>query len=308
MLGNVTRNLLLATLFCVPAVAVQNTQDVFRSESDLVVLHVNVLNGRSDVVPDLSQDVFSVLEDDTPQDITFFSSAADVPVAVGLVLDNSGSMIARQGMVIAGGGAFARSSHPGDELFTIHFNERIDFGLPGGLAFTDRQSLLDAALARFRAGGRTALHDAVIAGLDHLDTASHQKRVLVVLSDGEDNASTHSEDEMIERARTSSAIVYTISNANRRDGMAGDARLLRKLAEVAGGVAYFPDSDRKVVETLDQVAASIRRGYLIGYMPSNTVHDGTYRRVKVIVNTPGQKNLRVRSRDGYRAHNHPDGQ
>jgi VWFA-related protein len=305
MLRNGIRNLLLATLFWVPAVAVQNTQDVFRSESDLVVLHVNVFNGRTEAVPDLAQDAFSVLEDDTPQDITFFTSG-DVPVAVGLVLDNSGSMIARQGMLIAGGGAFARSSHPGDELFTIHFNEHVAFGLPGGLAFTDRESLLDAALARFRAGGRTALHDAVIAGLDHLGTASHQKRVLVVLSDGEDNASAHSEDEMIERVRSSSAIVYTVSNGNGRAGLGGNARLLRKLAEVSGGVAYFPDTDRKVVETLDRVAASIRRGYLIGYVPSNTLHDGTYRSVKVIVHTPGQKNLRVRSRDGYRAHNHPD--
>jgi VWFA-related protein len=305
MLRHVTRNLLLATLFCVPAVAVQNAQDVFRSESDLVVLHVNVFKGEADAVADLPQAAFTVLEDDRPQEITFFSST-DVPVAVGLVLDNSGSMIARQGMVTAGGGAFARSSHPGDELFTIHFNEHIDFGLPGGLRFTDRQSLLDAALARFRAGGRTALHDAVIAGLDHLETASHQKRVLVVLSDGEDNASAHSEDEMIDRARTSSAIVYTVSNANRRDGLGGNSRLLRKLAGVAGGVAYFPDTDRKVVETLDRVAANIRRGYLIGYVPSNTLHDGTYRRVKVTVQAPGQKNLLVRSRDGYRAHNHPD--
>jgi Ca-activated chloride channel homolog len=306
MLRNGIRNLLLATLLCVPVVAVQTTQDVFRSESDLVVLHVTVFNGRAEAVPDLSQDAFSVLEDNTPQDITFFTSG-NVPVAVGLVLDNSGSMIARQGMLIAGGGAFARSSHPGDELFTIHFNERVAFGLPGGLAFTDRESLLTAALARFRAGGRTALHDAVMAGLDHLESASHQKRVLVVLSDGEDNASAHSEDEMIERARNSNAIVYTVSNGNGRAGLGGNARLLRKLAGVAGGIAYFPDTDRKVVETLDQVAASIRRGYLIGYAPSNTLHDGTYRSVKVIVHTPGQKNLRVRSRDGYRAHNHPDG-
>jgi len=304
---HLVRGLLIGALFCAPVIATQDPQQVFRSESDLVVLHVNVFNGRSDAVPDLPQEAFSVLEDERPQDITFFSSA-DVPVAVGLVLDNSGSMIARQHMLISGGEAFARSSHPEDELFTIHFNEHIQFGLPAGMPFTNRQTLLSAALARFRPGGKTALYDAVMAGLDHLEFANHQKRVLVVLSDGEDNASEHSEDEMIDRARASNAIVYTVSNANRRQGLGGDAGVLRKLAEVTGGVAYFPDTDEDVVESFDRVATNIRRGYLIGYVSANAAHDGTYRRVKVAVRASGQKNLRVRSRDGYRAHSHPDAQ
>jgi Ca-activated chloride channel family protein len=216
-------------------------------------------------------------------------------------------MIARQGMLIAGGAAFARSSHENDELFTVHFNEHIQFGLPGGMLFTDRGTLLQAALSRYRPGGRTALFDAVIAGLDRLESASNQKRVLVVLSDGEDNASAQSEDAMLERARTSNTMVYTVSNANRHgDVGGGDAGLLRKLARVTGGMAYFPDTDREVVESLDRIAANIRRGYLIGYVPSNGVHDGTYRRVKVLVRAPGKRGLRVQSRDGYRAHHHAD--
>jgi Ca-activated chloride channel family protein len=97
-----------------------------------------------------------------------------------------------------------------------------------------------------------------------------------------------------------------VSNANRRLGLAGDAGILRKLASVTGGEAYFPDTDKKVVESFDTIAANIRRGYSIGYVPTNTAHDGSYRNLKVAVRMPGQNNLRVRSRDGYRAHSHPD--
>jgi Ca-activated chloride channel family protein len=300
------QGLLLAGLICTtgPLVATgQDPQTVFKSQSDLVVLHVNVFDGRSDAVPDLPQSAFHILEDNKRQDITFFSGA-DVPVAVGLILDNSGSMIARHHMVLAGGAAFVRSTHAEDELFTIHFNEHVQFGLPPTMPFTSREQVLHTALARYRPAGKTALHDAVIAGLEHLERASHQKRVLVVLSDGEDNASRHSEHDMIERSRISDAIIYTVSNANRRTGMPGDPGVLRKLAASTGGVAYFPRSDEKVVESLDEIAGNIRRGYTIGYVPSNPARDGGFRRVKVMVLVPGRTHLSVRTRDGYRAPDH----
>lgn len=296
--------LTIVTIIAVPLVmTAQDPQTTFRSETDLVVLHVNVFDGRSDAVPNLPQSAFRVFEDDRVQDITFFSGA-DVPVAVGLVLDASGSMISRQNMVIAGGTAFARSSHPEDELFTIHFNEHVRYGLPPALPFTSTQSLLHAALAAYRPVGKTALHDAVIAGLEHLEKATHQKRVLVVLSDGEDNASRSSENDMIDRARDSDAIIYTISNANRRIGMAGNPKILRRLADISGGLAYFPSSDEKVVASFDEIAGNIRRGYSIGYVPTNTNHDGGFRRVKVMVLVPGRTNLSIRTRDGYRTADH----
>jgi Ca-activated chloride channel homolog len=281
------------------AAAAQDPSLVFRSESDLVVLHVNVFDRRSDAVPDLPQSAFTVFEDDRPQEITFFSGA-DVPVAVGLILDASGSMIAREHMVIAGGTAFARSSHPEDEMFTIHFNEHVKYGLPAAVPFTSSGAMLHGALSVYRPGGRTALHDAVIAGLEHLERATHQKHVLVVLSDGEDNASRYSEDEMMDRARESNAIIYTVSNANRRTGMPGDPGLLRRLADVTGGVAYFPSSDEKVVESFDELAGNIRRGYSIGYVPAASTQHGEYRRVRVTVSAPGRGALSARTRDGYR--------
>jgi Ca-activated chloride channel family protein len=293
---------LVSVIICLagPIAIAQDALPVFRSESNLVILHVNVFDRRSDAVPDLPRESFKVFEDDQPQEITFFGGA-DVPVAVGLVLDASGSMIARERMVITGGTAFARSSHPEDELFTIHFNETVKYGLPATIPFTSNPALLHSALAAYRPGGRTALYDAVIAGLEHLERSTHQKHVLVVLSDGEDNASRYSEDEMIERARSSDAIIYTVSNANRRVGTPGNPGVLRKLADVTGGVAYFPGSDEKVIENFDELAGNIRRGYSIGYVPSNSTHDDGYRRVKVLVSAPGRTNLSVRTRDGYRS-------
>ncbi|MBI2187192.1 MAG: VWA domain-containing protein [Acidobacteria bacterium] len=278
-------------------------QTAFKSDTDLVVLHVTVFNERSDAVPDLPQSAFQIFEDGEPQEIAFFSGG-DVPVAVGLVLDGSASMITRRRMVMAGADAFIRTRHPEDELFTIHFNEHVQFGLPATVPFTSRWSLLQAAVSHYQAAGRTALHDAVIAGLDHLEQATHQKRVLVVLSDGKDNASRQTRDDMLNRARRSDAIVYTVSSANRRNGLESDPRVLRRLARVSGGVAYFPDSDDEVVESFDEIGGNVRRGYLIGYLPPNGAHDGGFRRVRVAVRAPGRAKLTARSREGYDAHAH----
>ena len=273
---------------------------VFRSQSDLVVLHVNVFDGRSDAVPNLPREAFRIIEDNTAQEITFFNGA-DVPVAVGLVIDNSGSMITRRGMVLAGGQAFAASSHPEDEMFTVIFNEHVRYGLPPTMLFTTNPNLLRAALSRYPPGGKTALYDAVIAALDRLEGASLQKHVLVVLSDGDDNASRHSEKEMLERVRRSDAIVYAVSNTNADIGLGGDPGVLKKLAETTGGLAYFPRSESKVVNAFDEIAANIRRGYSIGYVPTNSVRDGGFRKVKVMVRMRDRNNLNVRSRHGYTA-------
>ncbi len=277
---------------------------IFKSESNLVVLHVNVFDGRSDAVLDLPQSAFHVVEDDRPQTITFFENE-DVPVAVGLIVDNSGSMITRHGMVVAGTRAFAESSHPEDELFTIVFNENIRYGLPDTVPFTQSRAQVEAAMNRFSPGGKTALYDAVIDGLEHLEEASHQKRVLVVLSDGEDNASRNSEETMLERATRSDALIYTVSTAD-LSGDVGKPRLLKKLAKLSGGASYTPKSEAQVVDVFREIADNIRRGYSIGYEPTNTVHDGRFRRVTVRVRAPGYKNLMVSARDGYLAPRHTD--
>ena len=270
---------------------------VFTARSDLVQLHVNVFDGDSDAVPELTKENFLVFEDGRHQEIAFFSSE-DVPVAAGLVIDNSSSMITKRGLVVAGAMAFAESSHPEDELFVVGFNEHVRHALPGDAAFTSSRPLLRARLAALRAGGKTALHDAVIEALDHVERASHQKHVVIVLSDGEDNASRHTRDEMFARAQASDAIIYAISTNDPRFGGEGDPGVLRRLASIGGGLAYFPRSEADVVEAFTEVAENIRRGYSIGYVPTNTARDGTFRRVKVMVRAEGRR-LTARCRDGY---------
>jgi Ca-activated chloride channel family protein len=272
---------------------------VFKSQSDVVQLHVNVFDGDSDAVTELTRDNFLVFEDGRNQEITFFSSE-DVPVAAGLVIDNSSSMITRRQLVTAGAMAFAETSHPEDELFIVNFNEHVRHALPPTQPFTPSRPLLRATLGGLRAGGKTALYDAVIDALDHVETANHQKHVIIVLSDGDDNASRHTREEMFDRATRSDAIIYTVATSHPRYGGPGDPGVLRKLAEIGGGLAYFPRSEEQVVSAFTEVAENIRRGYSVGYTPTNTARDGRFRKIKVMVRANG-KSLNARCRDGYTA-------
>ena len=271
-------------------------QPVFRAHTNVVMLGVNVFDGHSDAVTELPRESFRVFEDGVEQQIEFFA-AHEVPVAVGLVIDNSSSMITRHQMVAAGLRAFAGSSRENDELFTLVFNEHVRPGLPSSIAFTQDRDLLLSALSRYAPGGLTALHDAVIEGLSHLAEASNQKRVLVVLSDGADNASRLSQSDMLYRAAQSSALIYTIWTGDVSQDR-GNPHLLKTLAQKTGGVAYAPQNDAATIKAFSEVAANIRRGYTIGYTPSNSARDGTYRHVKVMIRVPGRK-LSVRVRDGY---------
>ena len=277
---------------------VKQDEQVFKAGAELVVLHVNVFDGRSDAVPDLPQGSFTVFEDDKPQDISFFS-AGDVPVTVGLVIDNSTSMFTERELVVAGTNAFAESSHPEDEMFAIVFNEHVRHGLPDTTQFTTNRLQLRASLQRFPPGGKTALYDAVIEGLNHLDKGMYQKHVLVVLSDGGDNASRHAEQEMLDRVAMSNALIYTVVDPDVFTPGEGDRGVLKRLAKLSGGVAYFPKNSRDLVKDLEEIAGNIRRGYSIGYAPQSThVHNQTHR-VKVVVRAPGRKDLSARVRNVY---------
>jgi Ca-activated chloride channel homolog len=272
---------------------------VFKAGAELVVLHVNVFNGRSDAVPNLPQSAFTVYEDGKPQEISFFE-AGDVPVTVGLVIDNSTSMLTERELVFAGTRAFAESSHPEDQMFAVVFNEHVRPGLPSSIEFTTNRLQLIASLARFAPGGKTALYDAVIAGLEHLEKGAYQKHVLVLLSDGGDNASEHSEKEMLQRVEASSALIYTIVDPDVFTPGEGDRGVLRRLAKLSGGLAYFPKSERELLENFMEIAGNIRRGYSIGYTPGSNSHEHNRpHRVKVAVRMPGRSDLSVRVRNGY---------
>jgi VWFA-related protein len=213
-------------------------------------------------------------------------------------------MLTRRAMVMAGVKAFAESSKPDDQAFSIVFNEHVSRGLPPTVSFTSNPTLLQASIAAMPPGGKTAVHDAVIAGLDQLDTADRQKHVLVVLSDGDDNASHQREDDMLRRAERSNALIYAVSTA-RLDSNVGNERLLRKLAHSTGGELYTPRTERDVVAAFAEIAEKIRRGYTLGYSPTNSAHDGTYRKLIVRALVPGMRPPVVHVRDGYLSPLHP---
>lgn len=271
----------------------------FKTATNLVVLHVNVLDGRRSATGMLPQTAFRIYEDGVQQAIEFFGTS-EMPIAAGLVIDNSTSMVSRRNMVRAGVTAFAESSRDVDQMFTVLFNEHVRYGLPPTVPFTRNQTLLISALSIRAPGGLTAFHDAVIDALGHLSTSSNPKRVLVVLSDGKDNASRASESNMLYRASQSNALIYTIWTGDVAHDR-GNPGLLRRLAEGSGGAAYAPKSEQEVVSAFAEVATITRRGYSLGYSPTNSASDGRYRRVSVTVEAPDKRKLTVRTRQGYTA-------
>ena len=268
---------------------------VFSTRADLVVLHVTVLD-RKGFVSGLPRDAFTVHEDGRPQSIRFFRNE-DSPVTVGLVIDNSYSMQRKREAVVAGGLAFAQSSHPNDELFAIHFNERVWFGLPAEHPFTSDVGELRDALQRSTARGKTALFDAIATGLMHLEKGRAQKKVLIVISDGGDNASTKRFADVIDAARRSDAVIYGIGLSDEYSEDA-DPGVLKDLARATGAEAHFPDDIDDITRVLERIARDIRSGYTISYAPAAGAPPG-YRKVQVAVSSPEGRKLKVRARSGY---------
>lgn len=268
----------------------------FSSRTELAVLHVSVLDRRAGFVPGLPREAFTVEENGRPQPIAFFEND-DSPVTVGLVIDNSGSMQPRRDAVIAASMAFASSSHPADEMFTINFNERVWPGLPPGRAFTSDLSELRDALGRSGARGQTALFDGIDAALRHLAQGRKPRKVLVVISDGGDNASKAKFSDVLEAALRTDVVIYTIGlhDPNDRDAKPG---LLRELADVTGGEAFFPMDNESVTPVLERIARDIRASYTIGYAPPAAAPD-MRRKVKVDVKAPEHRKLKVRVRSTY---------
>lgn len=275
--------------------AAQEPQGRFTSRSDLVVLHVAVLDSKAEFVPGLPREAFTVYDTGRPQTIGFFEDS-DSAVTVGLVLDSSISMHRNRDAVIAAGISFAEASHPDDEMFTINFNEHVWPGLPRDQPFTSDREALKLALRESTARGRTALFDALRTALRHLDTGHRQKKVLIVVSDGGDNASTTKFDEVLAMALRMNAVIYTLSIHDQYN-REGNKDVLRKLAAVTGGEAYFPTKVAEATRILDRIARDIRSGYTIGYVPETS--GGGYRAIRVDVRTPDRRKLTVRARSGY---------
>jgi VWFA-related protein len=266
---------------------------------DMVVLHASVLNRKGILVSGLGKDDFQVYEDGIPQEIKYFSHE-DIPVTVGLVVDNSGSMRPKRPEVIAAALAFAASSNPEDQMFAVSFNEKVTFGLPSDTPFTDKGPQLEAALSQIATNGLTALYDAVAAALDHLKKGNRDKKVLIVVSDGGDNASHHSLAQVMTMAGQPGAIIYTIGLFDENDPDQ-KPHVLKQLAKTTGGEAFLPGSVKEVVPICKRIARDIRNQYTIVYIPTNSKQDGTYRLIQVKAGTQDRERLMVRTRAGYYA-------
>jgi VWFA-related protein len=197
--------------------------------------------------------------------------------------------------------AFARFSNPEDQVFVVNFNEHISMGLPSNVEFTGNQEQLKTALSRNKADGLTALYDAVAVALEHLKKGKWDKKVLIVISDGGDNASRHKLAEIVSMVNQSSAIMYTmgIFDANDDDR---NPRVLKQLSRISGGESFFPESLDEIMPICEQIAHDIRNQYTITYAPANRKSDGTYRAIEVKARkTSVRGRLTVSTRSGYSA-------
>ncbi len=270
---------------------------VFKKEVDEVTLHATVVDDRNRLITNLTKNDFTVYEDGKPQKITSFRSE-DIPVAMGIVIDNSGSMREKRPAVNAAAINLVQSSNPQDQVFVVNFNEEYFLDQD----YTAKIPKLKDALERIEARGGTALYDAVVASSDHLKkSGALEKKVLLVVTDGEDNASRESLEQAVRRLEEKNGpTVYTI-------GLLGDEhskrarRALREMAEDTGGVAYFPKDVSEVQAITSQIAHDIRNQYTIEYKPSTPQSAGGYRTVRVEAQAKGYKKLQVRTRSGYYA-------
>lgn len=271
---------------------------VLTISTDLVSLTVTVVDDDGALVPDLRQNDFTVYDNDQPQTIEFFSSE-DAAATIGLLIDSSGSMRGRRDDVTAAGAAFAAMCHPLDEFFTLNFNETVWPGLPSHVPFTEDAGQLRVALAGAPAQGLTALYDAVSRGLVHLRRGTRDRKALVVISDGGDNASRLTLDEVVWSAMLGDAAIYSVTffDPDNRDGR---RQVLKTLARETGGHAFTVKKADDLMRSFAQIAREIRSGYTIGFVPSDTSHNG-FRSIRVVVDTGNHRQLTARTRAGYYA-------
>ncbi len=289
-------SLLAASLTLIVSVAAQEAP-VFRSDTRLVVLHASVVDKNDRLVTDLPQSAFKVFEDGVEQQIKIFRRE-DVPVSLGLVIDNSGSMRDKRQKVESAALQLVKASNKEDQVFIVNFNDEAFLDAP----FTGDLKKLEEALARIDSRGGTAMRDAISMSIDYLkEQAKLDKKVILTVTDGNDNTSTLSLEQLVQKAQQSEVLVYAIGllNEEERREAKRAKRALKALTTTSGGLAYYPEEVAEVEQLALQVAHEIRNQYIIAYSPSNQTLDGGFRRVTVTVK--GKNRPVVRTRTGYYA-------
>jgi Ca-activated chloride channel family protein len=281
--------------------ASQGSGSSIKVDVNLVVLHTSVLDDRARFADGLKEENFRVFEDKVEQKLSVFKRE-DLPVSMGLVIDNSGSMRDKRARVNQAALTLVQTSNPQDEAFVVNFND--DFYLDLDKDFTNSIPELKEALERIDSRGSTALYDAIIGSLDHLKKASKDKRVLLIVTDGEDNTSHNSLEKTIREIQKTDTVIYTIGLLNEESKKSAKRakRALEQIAQSSGGLAFFPENVDDVRNICEQVARDIRNQYTLAYYPTNGRRDGSFRTVQVEVIPPrGRGKLVARTRNGYYA-------
>jgi Ca-activated chloride channel family protein len=267
----------------------------FHAEARLVVLHVTVRNARGEVVTNLGRDAFAVFENGKQQPVSVFRRD-DIPVSVGLLIDNSGSMRSIRASVEAASLTFEEASNPDDELFVMNFADKPELDVP----FTSDRDVLAKGIARVDAIGGTAMRDAIQEAERYMrDRATRERRALVVITDGNDNESTTPLESITQTAQQRDIVIYAIGLFGHVEKSKAARSALDHLVERTGGIAYYPETTERIDEVARDVAHQIRSQYTIGYAPLNQALDGSYRAIEVKV--IGRERLYPRTRAGYRA-------
>ena len=269
---------------------------VLRVRSDEVTLQATVVDPRSRLITTLGRDSFTVYEDGQAQQITSFRRE-DIPVSIGIVVDNSGSMRTKRNAVTKAVLNLVQASNPKDEVFIVNFNDEPFLDQD----FTNNVALMREALDRVDSRSGTALYDSVVASAEHLAKgAQREKKVLLVVTDGDDNESRESLEQTIRAVQNDNGpTIYTIGILGEEGNTKRFKRALEALSLQTGGVAFFPKNLQEVDEISQAVARDIRNQYSISYKPSNPRANGGYRAVRVVARAPGYKELQVRTRSGY---------
>jgi VWFA-related protein len=293
-------NLFLAIVLTTLAAAqtpppVPDDSATFKLDTQLVPLYVSVIDKNGKMVTNLPQSAFKVFENNVEQTLKIFNRE-DVPVSMGIIIDNSGSMREKRPKVAAAALELIKASNPQDEVFIVDFNDVAYLDAE----FTSNIKKLEQVLDKIDTRGGTAMRDAISMSIDYAkEKGKKSKKVLLVITDGNDNTSNETLEQLVRKARQSEVLIYSIGLLNDEEPREGKAakRALNELAIASGGLAYYPKTLGEVESITPQIAHEIRNQYILAYSPLNTALDGTFRAIKVTVKAPGNPTVRVRN--GY---------
>ena len=288
---------LAATALAQAPPAAQDDVPLYRADARLVLLHASVVDKNGKLLTNIPQSAFKILEDGVEQPIRLFRRE-DVPVSMGIIVDNSGSMTSKRTRVAAAALEMVKQSNPEDEVFIVNFNDDSHFDQP----LTNDVKKLQSALARMEARGGTAMRDALSKSINYVKkNGKKDKKVLVVITDGNDNSSDLTLEQVVRQAQNSEVLIYAIGLLNEEEAREARAakKALKALVDASGGLDYYPKSTSDVQEITPRVAHEIRNQYILGYTSSNQALDGSFRQIKVTVSGFGRPT--VRTRNGYYA-------